>query len=60
MCVCVCVCVCVLSSTDRLFHCITTLSCGYTRWMLQAGIETVSMCPRLCMVNNHSSSPRRI
>ena len=29
-----------LSSTDRLFHCITTLQCGYTRRALEAGIET--------------------
>ena len=28
MCVCVCVCVCVLSSTESLFHCITTLQCS--------------------------------
>ena len=30
----------ILSSTNRLFRCITTLQCSYTREMLQAGIET--------------------
>ena len=29
----------ILSSIGRLFRCITTLQCGYTREMLQAGIE---------------------
>ena len=32
--------VCILSSTDRLFRCITTLQCGQTHRMLHAGIET--------------------
>ena len=30
----------ILSSTDRLFRCITTHQCGKTREMLQAGVET--------------------
>ena len=29
-----------LSSSDRLFHCITTLQCGQTCWSFEAGIET--------------------
>ena len=32
----------ILSSRDRLFHCITTLQCGKTRRMLQAGISCKS------------------
>ena len=30
----------ILSSTDRLFRCITTHQCGYTRKMLQTRIKT--------------------
>ena len=29
----------ILSSTDRMFRCISTLQCGYTRETLQAGIK---------------------
>ena len=36
----------ILSSTDRLFRCITTLQTG---WMLQAGTET---CLTLCKSDN--------
>ena len=32
--------ICILSSTDRLFRCITTLQCGQTRRTLEARIET--------------------
>ena len=37
----------ILSSTDRLFRCIITLQCGYTRRTLEAGIETRKTFVRL-------------
>ena len=38
MCVCVCVYIYIYSHPQTDFHCITTLQCGYTRRMLEAGI----------------------
>ena len=36
----------ILSSTDRLFHCIATLQCCATRWVLQIGIEIRLILPQ--------------
>ena len=63
--VCVRVCVCVyiyiyiyiLSSTDRLFLCITTLQRGKTCEMLQAGIETwLTFCHSVILPKSHHHS----
>ena len=43
----------ILSSTQRLFCCITTLLCGQTHKMLEAGIET---CPTLRQTQSQPTS----
>ena len=44
----------ILSSTDRLFHCFTTLQCNLTHKMLQAEIETqVTLCQSDILTQSH-------
>ena len=46
----------ILSSTNRLFRCITTLHCGQTRRRLEAGVKTAQLYVRLSIRPLHQQA----